>query len=188
MPAAHVDDHGLAAEVGAGLADPLLGAQRVGRTALDHRGEPGQGLEGGGAAGAVGRDAEVALELAHTGLGLGAEEAVEAAHPEAEVEHPALEGVDVVAGHQVAGEVGQDPVAEAPARLVEATEGQRTHDAVDGQPALLLEGAYGELDALVVHRLRGADPGLFRDVSSIAQKIDPLEQTDDLGDGGTRVP
>ena len=108
--------------------------------------EPRQRLEGGRAAGAVGRDAEVALELAHPGLGLRAEVAVDAADPEAEVEQPALQGVDVVAGHQVAGQVGQDPVAEPPAGLVEATEGQRADDAVDGEAALLLEGAYGELD------------------------------------------
>ena len=188
VPAADVDHHDLAAEVGAGLADPLLGAQRVGGAALDHRREPGQGLERGRAAGAVGRDAEVALELAHARLGLRAEVAVDAADPEPEVEQPPLQGVDVVAGHQVAGEVGQDPVAEPPAGLVEAAEGQRTDDAVDGQAALLLEGAYGELDALVVRRLGGADAGLLGDISSVAQKIDPLEQTDDLGDGGTGVP
>ena len=87
-------------------------------------------------------------------LGLRTEVAVDPADLEAEVEQPALQGVDVVAGHQVAGQVGQDPVAEPPAGLVEATEGQRADDAVDGQAALLLEGAYGELDALVVHRAR----------------------------------
>ena len=83
--------------------------------------------------------------------------------------------------------MGQDAVTEAPAGLVETTEGQRADDAVDGQAALLLEGADGELDAVVVRRLGGTDAGLVRDIGSVAQKIDPLQQTDDLGDRGTGV-
>ncbi len=164
VAAADVDDHDLAAEMGAGLADPLLGAQRVGGAALDHRAQPGQRLERRRAAGAVGRDAEVALELAYAGLGLRAEVAVDPADLEAEVEQPALQGVDVVAGHQPPGQVGQDAVAELPAGLVETTEGQRADDAVDGEAALLLEGAYGELDVAVVHTTR--DPGRSRHASS----------------------
>ena len=172
--------------MGAGLTDVLLGAQRVGGAALDHRAEPGQGLERRRAAGAVGRDAEVALELAHARLGLRSEVAVDAADPETEVEQAALERVDVVADQQVAGEVGQDPVAEPPARFVEAPEGQRADDAVDGQAALLLEGAYGELDASV--ELRASPSWSEITGCAVVQQIDPLEQTGDLGDGGTRVP
>ena len=79
--------------------------------------------------------------------------------------------------------MGQDPVAEAPAGLVEAAEGQRPDDAVDGEPALLLEGADGELDAIVEERPEGR----LTLERSVAQKTDPLEQTGDLGDCGTRV-
>ena len=186
MTPADVDHHDLAAEVGPCFADVLLGAQRVGGAALDHRAEPGQGLERRGTAGAVGRDAEVALELPDAALGLGPEVAVHAADLEAEVEQAALQRVDVVTDQQVAGEVGQDPVAEPPARLVEAPERQRTDDAVDGQAALLLEGAYGELDAPVV--LRGHLELVEVTGCAVVQQTDPLEQTGDLGDGGTRVP
>ena len=117
------------------------------------------------------------------GLGVRAEVAVDPADLEAEVEQPALQGVDVVAGHQAAGQVGEDPVAELPAGLVETTEGQRADDAVDGEAALLLEGAYGELDGAVVHAL-----GIGDGVTTVVEKADPVEQTGDLGDGGTRVP
>ncbi len=77
--------------------------------------------------------------------------------------------------------MGEDAVAEAPARLVEAAEGQRPHDAVDGQPALLLEGAHRQLDPVVEER---PERRLTLE-RSIAQKTDPLEQTGDLGDCGT---
>ncbi len=82
--------------------------------------------------------------------------------------------------------MGQDPVAEPPARLVEAAERQWADDAVDGQPALLLEGAYGELDATVVRR--SLLELLEVTGCAVVQQTDPLEQTGDLGDGGTRVP
>jgi len=81
--------------------------------------------------------------------------------------------------------VGEDPVAEPPASLVEAPEGQRSDDPVHGEPALLLEGAHRELDVVVVRRPARSRGVLGR---SIAQKTDPREQTGDLGDGGTRVP
>ena len=79
--------------------------------------------------------------------------------------------------------MGEDPVTELPAGLVEPTEGQRADDAVDGEAALLLEGAYGELDVAVVHTL-----GIGDRVTTVVEKADPIEQTGDLGDGGTRVP
>jgi hypothetical protein len=74
----------------------------------------------------------------------------------------------------------QDPVAEAPAGLVEAAEGQGTDDAVDGETAFLLEGAHGELDPIVEARVAGGGV-----LSRIAQKTDPMEKTGDLGDCGT---
>ena len=74
-------------------------------------------------------------------------------------------------------------VTEPPAGLVETTEGQRSDDAVDGQTALLLEGAYGELDVAVVHAL-----WIEGGFTTVVEKADPVEQTGDLCDGGTRVP
>jgi hypothetical protein len=81
--------------------------------------------------------------------------------------------------------VGQDAVAELPPRFFEAAERQRTDDAVDGQAALLLELAHGELDALVVRRFAGRDRSRTAWGSSVTQNTDPLEQTDDLGDSRT---
>jgi hypothetical protein len=82
--------------------------------------------------------------------------------------------------------VGEDPVAEPPPRFVEAPKGQRTDGAVHGQAALLLEGAYGELDASV--ELRSLAELVEVTGCAVVQQTDPLEQTGDLGDGGTRVP
>ena len=63
--------------------------------------------------------ADVALELAQRLLGLDAEQAVDPAAVEAHVEQPLLQRRDVVAGHQPGRHEEQDPVAEAPAGLVE---------------------------------------------------------------------
>ena len=98
-----VDDDDLAGEAaGPARADPLLRAHRVGAAARDHRREPGQGLERGRAAGAVGRDPDVALELPHRPLGVRAEAPVDPADLEAELEEAPLQGDDVVAGLQAA--------------------------------------------------------------------------------------
>ena len=108
----------------------------------DGAGQLVERLERRRAAGAVGGDADVALELAQRLLGLDTEQAVDAAAVEAHVEQPLLQRADVVAGHQPRGHVGQDPVAEAPAGLVQRVVGRAADDAVDGEPALLLERAH----------------------------------------------
>jgi hypothetical protein len=193
VAAPHVDHDDLAAQVGARLADPLLPAQGVGGAALDHRGEPGQRLERRRSAGAVRGDPEVALELPDTRLGLRSEVPVDAPHPEAQVEQTTLQRVDVVPGDQVAGEVGEDPVTESPPGLVEATEGERAHHTVHGQPTLLLEGAYGELDPPVVDvaTRRGLRRGLrgpgVTGRRTLVEQTDPFQEAGDLGDGGTCV-
>jgi hypothetical protein len=90
----------------------------------------------------------------------------------------------------VAGQVGQDAVAELPPGLVEAPEGEPPDHAVDAEAPLLLERAYGELDLVVEHRpcvVVRPGPANGPD-SSVAQKTDPLQQTDDLGDCGAGVP
>ena len=74
------------------------------RAAADDRAaELVERLEGRRAAGAVGGDADVALELAQRLLGLDAEHAVDAAAVEAHVEQPLLQRGDVVAGDSRAG-------------------------------------------------------------------------------------
>ncbi len=144
-----VDRDDLAGQLRALAPDPLLGAHRVGAAPAHHRGEPGQRLQGGRPAGAVGRDADVALEVAHGLLGLVAVAAVDLADLEAEVEQPLLECDHVVAGEHVARDVGQQPVAEPPPGLLQHAVGARTDDAVDGQAALLLELADRPVEALV---------------------------------------
>ena len=69
-----------------------------------------------------GAHSDVALEVAQRLFGLDTEQAVHAAAVEAHVEQALLEGGDVVAGYQPGRHVGQDPVAESPARLVERVE------------------------------------------------------------------
>ncbi len=152
----HHDD--LAGQVWAGLADLLLGTQLVGASALDARGEPGEGLQRGRAAGAVGRHPDVALELTHALLGLAAEDAVVATDVEAEAEQTLLQGEHVVAAQLVARDVGEQPVAQAPACLVEGAVGQRPHQTVHGQPSLLLEGTDRPVERGVEDRSpRGVD-------------------------------
>ena len=68
-----IDHHDLAGELGAVAAQPLLHAHRVGPAPAHHRRESGERLQGRGSAGAVRRDADVALELADRELGLVAE-------------------------------------------------------------------------------------------------------------------
>ena len=72
------------------------------------------------------------------GLGLGAEDAVLAAGVEAERVQPALELGDVVAAQHRARQVEQ-PVAELEAALDQRAPGLGSADAVDAQPASLLE-------------------------------------------------
>ena len=149
---AGVDDDELARQRGPGAGDRLGLAHRVRPAADDRAAELVQRLEGGRPAGAVGHDADVALELAQRLLGLDAEQAVDPAAVEAHVQQPLLQGGDVVAGHQPGRHEEQDAVAEPPAGLVERVVGPRPDDAVDREAALLLERAHGAVGRLVEQR------------------------------------
>ncbi len=129
-------------------------AQARGTATGDRPDEAVEGAEGVRAAGAVGGDADALLELAQGSVGLRAEQPVGPAGREAELVEPALQLGDVVAGHQVPGDEGQDAVAELPARLLETAEGVRPDDPVDRDAALLLEGAHGTVELVVEERRR----------------------------------
>src|SRR5680860_684980 len=134
-----VDHYDLPGQQRTCSADPLFGTHRVRLATLDHRGEPGQCLEGGRPAGAVRGDPHVALEVADALLGGVTEQTVDPADLETEVEQPLLEGDHVVTGHQVAHDVREQPVPEPPSGLVENAVRRGPDDPVDGESALLLE-------------------------------------------------
>jgi hypothetical protein len=71
---------------------------------------------------------------------------------------------------------GQQPVTQPPARVVDRTVGHRTDDAVDHQPALLLEPSHGSSGRFVVD-----------EVIALFQQTEPLELPDDLGNRLTAV-
>src|SRR5207237_9234562 len=83
----------------------------------------------------------VALELGQRRRGTDAEDAVDAAGVEAESAEPALEHGDVVTPERRRAVV-KEPVAETPAGLDQGRPRLAAADAVDAQPARLLEGAH----------------------------------------------
>lgn len=87
---ARIDYHHFAGQVRAVAPDPVSGPHGIGVAATDQRREPGDCLEGGRPAGAVGRDSTVALELPDRDLGLSPESPVGAPDLEAELEESAL--------------------------------------------------------------------------------------------------
>ena len=162
---ARIEDDDLVGDAGLQLGQRDVLAQAGGVAARDGAHEPVEGAEGVGSAGAVGGDADALLELAQRCVGLHAEQAVGPAGGEAEGVQAPLQLGDVVAGHEVAGDVGEHAVAELPARLLEAPEGVRPDDPVDGDPALLLEGAHGTIELVVeVERITGGDVAAQRQV------------------------
>ncbi len=80
-------------------------------------------------------------------------ETVDLAGGEAELGEAGLQGHDVVALDEVLGHVTQHAVTEGPARTVEDGIRGPSDDAVDDEPATLLEGLDRLLDALVVDGL-----------------------------------
>ena len=184
-----VDDHDLPAQLWSGPPDPLFRAQRVRAAAADAGSQPGQGLQGGRTAGAVRGDADVALELTYGALGDGPEATVHPADLEAEVEEPALQGQDVVAGEQAPWKVHQHPVAEGPPGLVEGAEGGQVDHPVGGETALLLEGPHRALDldvVVAVGRAGGAvgqETGLHQTVADLGDGVALVAEPED-GPGG----
>ena len=81
--------------------------------------------------------------------------------------------------------VGQHPVAEAPARLLEAAERLHADDAVDGEPALLLERADRRVDGVVEGVGGGVVPGL---AGRTGQQPESAEPVADLRDRRAGVP
>jgi hypothetical protein len=116
-------------------------------------------------------------------LGLDAEKPVHATAVEPHVEQALLEAGDIVAGDQPGGHVGEDPVTQPPPGLVEGVVGLRTDDAVDSDPALLLElpdRAVG--DIVELGRL-----GFSERIPARLQQAEDSELGPDLGDGGPDV-
>src|SRR6185312_13454885 len=99
---------------------------------------------------AVGGEVHVALELDQRARRVVAQDAVLASGVEPEAVQPALQLGDVVAAQHGTGPV-EESVAEAPAALDHRGPGLWTADAVDPEPAALLEGAHGAL-GLVTER------------------------------------
>ncbi len=143
--------------------------------------EPTERLERLRAAGAVVDDAHVALELAERAVGLPTEDAVDPAGVEPHVQQPLLQRGHVVADERVADGVLENPVAEAPASLVEQPPGLRADDAVDAGASLLLEVADGGVERVVERRRRvGREPGGL-------EQAQVRQAAPDLGHGGTGV-
>ena len=149
-----VEDDGAPAQAVPGPADVLALTERQRGTTGDAAAQVGERPEGRRTDLAVRAQADAALEGADRRLGVGPEEPVDPARVEAEAEESLLELGDVVAADQVPGGVSQQPVAELPLGCVERCVGPGPDDAVDEQPASLLERADGRVE-LLVEDLRG---------------------------------
>ena len=97
-----------------------------------------------------------AWKAAQRRVGARSVETVDLAGREAELGEAGLQGHDVVALDEVLGDVAQHAVAERPARTVEDGIRGASDDAVDDEPAPLLEGLDRLLDPLVVDGLAEA--------------------------------
>ena len=127
----------------------------VGHRPGRERAEPLERGDGRRAADRIGRDARVALELPERGFGLRAENAVLAARIEAERVEPALQDPDIVAAQHRPAQV-QQPVAQAERALDQRAPGLGSADAVDEEPARVLERPHRVLGR-GVERAGGAD-------------------------------
>src|SRR5690606_11269663 len=120
------------------------------RPSAGHDGsQSAQRLERAGPAGAVSRNADVALELAQRLARPGTEDTVDPADIEPEFGQAALKCNDVVTSERVADDVRQQPVTQAPAGFVEHPVGRGVDDAGRGESPLLLELPDGAIDVFV---------------------------------------
>ncbi len=87
-------------------------------------------------------------------VGLQAEVPVDQAGVEPEILQPGLQGGDVVAVHRGAELMVQRAGAEPVGRLLQRAVGRLADDAVDQQPAVLLEGAHRVVEVVVERRPR----------------------------------
>ena len=144
-----VDDDELAGHCWPAVVQPFVFAQLVG-FAADHRAhELTQRPEGRRPAGAVGGQADVALEFAKRILGTDAEHPVCPAAVEAHIDQAVLQRGDVVADVRMPHGERQGAIAKPPARFVERPIGLAIDDAIDAQAALLLKAADGVIATLV---------------------------------------
>ena len=150
---AGVEDDGAPAQAVAAAPDVLPLAQGVGGSAADGAAQAREGAHRLRTDRAVGHQAHRGLEGPQGGVGARSVETVDLAGGEAELGEAGLQGHDVVALDEVLGQVTQHAVTEGPARTVEDGIRGPSDDAVDDEPATLLEGLDRLLDALVVDGL-----------------------------------
>jgi len=123
---------------------------QLGRIAADNgTNESIEGTEGFRSASAVGGDPDTSLEFPKRSIGVGSEDSIGPPGVEAEFGETSLELSDVVAAHHVAGHVGQHAVTQLPAGFIQSTESVGSDDAVDGDAALLLEGADRSIEVVI---------------------------------------
>jgi hypothetical protein len=148
---ARVDHDELACHRRPAMVQPFVLAQLVG-PATDHSaGELAQGSKRRRSASAVGRQANVALELAQGVLGSGAEHAIGATAVETHVDQPVLKTSHVIAHVWVPDRERQRAVAKPPPRLVEGAVRLAIDDSIDSQTPLLLEASNGSVARLIEH-------------------------------------
>src|SRR5690349_9516433 len=146
---AGVDENDPAGERTAALTESLLLAPVGGGTAGDGPPQHVERAKRFRADRSVRGQADVALELADRNIGLPAEYAVAAAGVEAHVQEPLLEQRDVVADVGMARDERQQPVTQLPVRFIQRAVGLDADNAVDPQPAPLLERAHRMIDGVV---------------------------------------
>src|SRR5262249_28096947 len=122
--------------------------------------------------------AVVALKGAQCAFGPGAEHTVRATTVVPELEQPLLQDAHVIADDRMVGDERDDPVAEAPTGGVDRLVRLRPDDAVDGQPAVLLDGPDRQV-RLVVEDAAGR--------RAVEQQAQRHQRATDLGHGGTSV-
>ena len=103
-------------------------------------------------AGAIGLDPDTSLEITQRSVGPAAENPVLTSSIESEVTQAALKFRDIVAGDQVTGNELEDSITELPPSLVQPTVRGWADDAIDRQPAFLLERADSVIELLVEYR------------------------------------
>ncbi len=160
---AGVEDDGAPAQAVTRAADQLALAQDVGGAAGDRATQVLEGAQRVGTDRSVAGQPIGALEAAHGPLGLGTEPAIDPTGGETEGVESFLERDDVLASQEVAWQVHEDPVAERPAGPVDGRERLDTHDAVDDEALVLLEGADGPFQRGVeTRRVEPVDTGAAR--------------------------
>ena len=179
--AARIDDDPLARQPRARAAHQLLLADRVRRAAGDPRTEKVQGAQRFRAADAVRVQPVLTLVGHQRVVGVQPEVAVDQAGVEPEILQPGLQGGDVVAVHRRAELMVQRAGAEPVRRLLQRTVGRLADDAVDQQPAVLLEGAHRMVEIVVEHVHRDVLAG-GQVLVGVVDHAQRRQRSPDLGD------